>query len=59
MRETDSEIRAMRKDVRDDLDKVRSDMDKLKSATDAKLEKLNKEVDNKIQKAVDNPLANK
>ena len=59
MRSTDSEIRAMRKDVRDDLDKVRNDMDRLKSATDAKLEKLNKDVDSKIQKAIDNPLANK
>ena len=47
------------KDVLDRLDKVRDDMDKLKRDSEAKIEKLNRDVDNKIQKAIDNPLAGK
>lgn len=57
LRETEIEVREMRKGVRDDLDKVRSDMDKLKRDTDNKLDRISREVDSKIQKAVDNPLA--
>jgi hypothetical protein len=34
-------------------------MEKLKRDTDSRLDKLNREVDSKIQKAIDNPLANK
>lgn len=58
-RETDQDIKAIRKDVIDRLDKIRDDMDKLKRDSDSKLEKISREVDNKIQKAIDNPLANK
>ena len=58
-RETDQDMKAIRKDVLDRLDKVRDDMDKLKRDTDGRIEKLNRDVDNKIQKAIDNPLANK
>lgn len=58
-RESDQDIKAIRKDVVDRLDKVRDDMDKLKRDTDSKMEKLNRDLDNKIQKAIDNPLANK
>ena len=58
-RENDQDMKAIRKDVLERLDKVRDDMDKLKRDSDAKLEKLSRDVDSKIQKAVDNPLANK
>lgn len=58
-RETDQDLKTMRKDVIERLDKVRDDMDKLKRDTDNKLEKINRDVDQKIQKAIDNPLANK
>jgi hypothetical protein len=56
-RETDQDVKAIRKDVVERLDKVRDDMDKLKRDTDNKLEKINRDVDSKIQKAIDNPLA--
>ena len=58
-RETDQDMKSIRKDVVDRLDKVRDDMDKLKRDTDSKLERINRSVDDKIQKAIDNPLANK
>ena len=58
-RENDQDMKAIRKDVLDRLDKVRDDMDKLKRDSEAKIEKLNRDVDNKIQKAIDNPLAGK
>lgn len=58
-RENDQDMKAIRKDVIDRLDKIRDDMDRLKRDTDAKLEKINRDVDSKIQKAIDNPLANK
>ena len=58
-RENDQDMKAIRKDVIDRLDKVRDDMDRLKRDTDSRIEKLNRDVDNKIQKAIDNPLANK
>ena len=56
-RENDQDMKAVRKDVVDRLDKVRDEMDKLKSDTNARIEKMNRDVDNKIQKAIDNPLA--
>lgn len=57
LRETEVEVREIRKNVRDDLDKVRGDMDKIKRDTDSRLDRISREVDNKIQKAIDNPLA--
>ncbi|HIH07249.1 MAG TPA: hypothetical protein HA236_03160 [Candidatus Nitrosotenuis sp.] len=56
-RESDQDLKAVRKDVIDRLDRIRDDMDKMKRDNEAKLEKLNRDVDNKIQKAIDNPLA--
>ena len=58
-RETDQDLKSVRKDVLERLDRVRDDMDKLKRDTDSRVEKLNRDVDAKIQKAIDNPLANK
>ena len=58
-RETDQDVKAIRKDVVERLDRIRDDMDKLKRDNEAKIEKLNRDVDSKIQKAIDNPLANK
>ncbi len=56
-RESDQDLKAVRKDVIERLDKIRDDMDKMKRDNEAKIEKLNRDVDNKIQKAIDNPLA--
>ena len=56
-RETDTDLKAMQKDLRANLDRNRDDMDKMKRDTDAKLDRLNRSVDEKIQKAIDNPLA--
>ena len=65
-RETEQEMRQARKDVREDLDKARGEVNSIrKEMADARreisreVEVLKKEVDNKIQKAIDNPLANK
>ena len=65
-RETEAEMRQARKDVREDLDKARNEVNAIrKEMADARreisreVEVLKKEVDNKIQKAIDNPLANK
>ena len=65
-RETEQEMRQARKDVREDLDKARGEVNAIrKEMADARreisreVEVLKKEVDNKIQKAIDNPLANK
>ena len=65
-RETESEMRQARKDVREDLDKARSEVNAIrKEMADARreisrdVETLKKEMDVKIQKALDNPLANK
>lgn len=58
-RESDQDLKAMQKDLRATLDRTRDDMDKLKRDTDNKIERLNRSVDDKIQKAIDNPLANK
>jgi hypothetical protein len=65
-RETEQEMRQARKDVREDLDKARSEVNAIrKEMADARreisreVEVLKKEVDGKIQKAIDNPLANK
>lgn len=58
-RESDQDLKAMQKDLRANLDRTRDDMDKLKRDTDNKIERLNRSVDDKIQKAIDNPLANK
>jgi dsDNA-specific endonuclease/ATPase MutS2 len=65
-RETEQEMRQARKDVREDLDKARSEVNAIrKEMADARreinreVEGLKKEVDSKIQKAIDNPLANK
>lgn len=65
-RETEQEMRQARKDVREDLDKARSEVNAIrKEMAEARreisreVETLKKEVDGKIQKAIDNPLANK
>lgn len=65
-RETESEMRQARKDVREDLDKARGEVNAIrKEMADARreisreVETLKREVDNKIQKAIDNPLAGK
>lgn len=65
-RETEQEMRQARKDVREDLDKARSEVNAIrKEMADARreisreVEVMKKEVDGKIQKAIDNPLANK
>ena len=65
-RETEQEMRQARKDVREDLDKARTEVNAIrKEMADARreitreVEVLKKEVDNKIQKAIDNPLANR
>jgi len=58
-RETDQAV----KDVQQELRKNSKDTDtavrEIKRDTDAELKRVSKEVDTKIQKAVDNPLANK
>lgn len=76
-RESDTEMREMRKGVREDLDKARSEAaavrtemaqarreistetQALKKDVTKEVEVLKKELDQKIQKAIDNPLANK
>lgn len=65
-RETEQEMRQARKDIREDLDKARTEVNAIrKEMADARreiskeVEILKKEVDNKIQKAIDNPLANR
>ena len=65
-RETESEMREMRKAVREDLEKARNEANVIrKEMADARREierevvQLKKEVDGKIQRAIDNPLANK
>lgn len=65
-RETEIEMKGVRTDVRasldktrDDIERVRSDMDKVKRDLENKLEKTNRDMDTKIQKALDNPLSNK
>jgi hypothetical protein len=65
-RETESEMRDMRKAVREDLEKarneanvIRREMAEARREIEREVVQLKKEVDNKIQKAIDNPLANK
>lgn len=58
-RETDQDLKTAQKDLRNSLDRNRDDMDKLKRDLEAKFDRLNKSVDDKIQKAIDNPLAGK
>jgi hypothetical protein len=65
-RETESEMREMRKAVREDLEKARNEANTIRrEMADARRDiereviQLKKEVDGKIQKAIDNPLANK
>lgn len=65
-RETEAEMREMRKAVREDLEKARNEANTIRrEMADARREierevvQLKKEVDLKIQKAIDNPLANK
>ena len=65
-RETEAEMREMRKAVREDLEKARNEANTIRrEMADARRDiereviQLKKEVDVKIQKAVDNPLANK
>ena len=65
-RETESEMREMRKAVREDLEKARNEANTIRrEMADARREierevvQLKKEVDGKIQKAIDNPLANR
>lgn len=65
-RETESEMREMRRAVREDLEKARNEANAIrKEMADARreisreVEGLKKEVDAKIQRALDNPLANK
>jgi hypothetical protein len=65
-RETEQEMREMRKAVREDLEKARNEantirieMAQARKEIEREVVQLKKEVDTKIQKAVDNPLANK
>jgi len=65
-RETEQEMRQARKDIREDLDKarqevasVRKEMAEARREADRGIDQLKREVDSKIQKAIDNPLANK
>jgi len=65
-RETENEMREMRKAVREDLEKARNEANTIRrEMADARREierevvQLKKEVDGKIQRAMDNPLANK
>jgi hypothetical protein len=65
-RETESEMRDMRKAVREDLEKarneanvIRREMAEARREIEREVIQLKKEVDGKIQKAIDNPLANK
>ena len=76
-RESDAEMRDMRKGVREDLDKARaeaaavriemaqarreinSETQQLKKEVAKDVDTLKREIDQKIQKAIDNPLANK
>ncbi len=58
-RETDTDIKAVRKDVTQAIDKNRDEMDKLKREVEYKIDKLNRDLDHRIQKAIDNPLAGK
>jgi dsDNA-specific endonuclease/ATPase MutS2 len=65
-RETEQEMRQARKDVREDLDKARAEVVAIrKEMADARKDierevtQMKREVDQKIQKAIDNPLANK
>lgn len=54
-RETDGDLKTVRKDVMQAIDRNRDEMDKLRRD----LEKLSRDVDHRIQKAIDNPLAGK
>jgi hypothetical protein len=58
-REIDTDLKTIQKDLRASLDRTRDDMEKLKRDTDSRLDRVSREVDSKIQKAIDNPLANK
>jgi F0F1-type ATP synthase membrane subunit b/b' len=65
-RETEQEMREMRKAVREDLEKarneantIRKEMAEARRDIEREVVQLKKEVDSKIQKAIDNPLANK
>lgn len=65
-RETESEMREMRKAVREDLEKarneaniIRKEMADTRKEIEREVVQLKREIDIKIQKAVDNPLANK
>jgi dsDNA-specific endonuclease/ATPase MutS2 len=65
-RETEQEMRQARKDVREDLDKaraevitIRKEMADTRKDIERDVVQLKKEIDSKIQKAIDNPLANK
>ena len=56
-RENENEIKSLRVDVRTNLDKSRDEMDKTKQVIDGKMDKLSREMDNKIKQALDNPLS--
>jgi len=56
-REMDQDMKSLSKTIESSLQRTRDDMDKLKRDTDIKLDRINKSVDDKIQKAIDNPLA--
>ena len=65
-RETEQEMRQARKGIQEDLEKARGEVNAIrKEMADARreigreVEALKREVDNKIQKAIDNPLAGK
>jgi dsDNA-specific endonuclease/ATPase MutS2 len=65
-RETEQEMRQARKGIQEDLEKARGEVNAIrKEMADARREigrevdALKREVDNKIQKAIDNPLAGK
>ena len=65
-RETEGEMRDMRKAVREDLEKarneantIRQEMAQARKEVTAEMAQTKRELDDKIKKALDNPLANK
>lgn len=58
-RETDTDLKAMQKDLRANLDRTRDDMEKMKRDVENRIDRVSRDVDHKIKQAIDNPLANK
>lgn len=52
-------VKQSQREIDQDLRLVRNEMEQLKRNTESRMEKLSSDIDRKIQKALDNPLANK